>query len=180
MADVVVRATQPTLAAIKLAWWRERLEELDQGKVPSEPRLQTAARELLPRRVSGADLAAIEDGWASLLEQTPDISRVERRGVRLFALGARLLGISSAEDTIDAAGGLFARVDAARRGLVELAPEPTGIPASHIPRRARPLTGLAALAARDLRRGGPPFEHEATPGRAWTLMRHRLTGGFPR
>jgi hypothetical protein len=32
------------------------------------------------------------------------------------------------------------------------------------------------LAARDLRRGGPPFEPEATPGRAAALIRHRLFG----
>ena len=31
MADVVARSTEPTLAAIKLAWWRERLEELRTG-----------------------------------------------------------------------------------------------------------------------------------------------------
>jgi hypothetical protein len=43
------------------------------------------------------------------------------------------------------------------------------------PKRLRPLTGLAALAARDARRS-PPFEPEATPGRSWALIRHRLTG----
>ena len=37
MWDVVARATQPSLAAVKLAWWRERLEDLDEGKVPVEP-----------------------------------------------------------------------------------------------------------------------------------------------
>jgi phytoene synthase len=71
MADVVVRSTQPALGAIKLAWWRERLEELDQGKVPAEPRLQAAAAELLPRGISGAELAGLEDAWSALLEQSP-------------------------------------------------------------------------------------------------------------
>ncbi len=48
-ADVVMRLTQPALAAIKLAWWRERLEEMDKGSVPAEPRLAAVARELLPK-----------------------------------------------------------------------------------------------------------------------------------
>jgi hypothetical protein len=29
-----------------------------------------------------------------------------------------------------------------------------------------------------VRRGGPPFEAEGTPGRAWVLLRHRLTGRY--
>ena len=93
MADVVVRATQPALAAIKLAWWRERLEELDEGKVPAEPRLQQAANELLPRGVTGKMLAGLEDGWAALLEEPPDVLRGELRGAQLFAIGSRLLGV---------------------------------------------------------------------------------------
>src|SRR5919107_5615783 len=76
MADVVTRATEPALAAIKLAWWRERLEELDRGQVPAEPRLQAAAAELLPRGVSGAELAELEDGWATLLDEQPHLDRV--------------------------------------------------------------------------------------------------------
>jgi len=51
MGDVVARSTQPALAAVKLAWWRERLEELDQGVVPDEPRLQSAAQNLLFRGI---------------------------------------------------------------------------------------------------------------------------------
>ena len=51
MGDVVARATQPALGAVKLAWWRERLEELDQGMVPAEPRLRAVAEQLLPRGV---------------------------------------------------------------------------------------------------------------------------------
>ena len=43
LGDVVAKATEPALAAIKLAWWRERLEELDSGQAPAEPRLKAAA-----------------------------------------------------------------------------------------------------------------------------------------
>jgi 15-cis-phytoene synthase len=179
MADVVLRSTQPALGAIKLAWWRERLEELDAGKVPAEPRLRNAANELLPRGVTGAALAKLEDGWATLLEEAPDAERACDRGACLFRLGARLLKSELDDATIGVAGRLFAGIDLARRGLMDIPRESPGRRWPTIPRPARPLTALAALAVRDLRRGGPPFEREATPGRAWAVMYHRLTGRFP-
>lgn len=166
MGEVVARATQPALAAIKLAWWRERLEELDEGKAPAEPRLQSAARELLPRGIKGAELARIEPGWAALLQEKPEAGAALERGVKLFALAARLLGLAEASDE---AGRLYAAGTLARRGLL---PNPPVIESGPIRRALRPLTGLAALARRDLRRTEP----EGTPARAWTLIRHRLTG----
>ena len=174
MADVVTRSTQPSLAAIKLAWWRKRLEELDQGKLPAEPRLQAAAAELLPRGISGAELAEIEDGWAALLQETPDAERALDRGAKLFELGARLLD-GEAPGLLAPAGRLYAAGSLQRRGLA-----PAGAsaitPLQRVPSAYRCLTGLAALARRDLHRR----EAEATPGRAWTLLRHQLTGRFPR
>ena len=174
MGDVVARSTQPALAAIKLAWWRERLEELDEGKVPAEPRLQAAVAELLPRGVTGTRLAALEAGWATLLEQEPDPDVALDRGAALFRLAAQLLS-PDAPKVVETAGTIYA---AARLRRLGLAPEGLlDIPeVSRIPLVLRPLTGLAALAVRDLRKERPPFELEATPGRAWTLLRHRLTG----
>ena len=176
MCDVVAKATEPALAAIKLAWWRERLEELDEGKVPAEPRLQAAARELLPRGITGQSLAGLEDGWATLLEEQPDVERVGNRGAGLFEMASRML--ASTDPQIEAAGRLYAqenvrrcRVMAGHRPMDEL-----NQLADHcFPRRLRPLTALAALAARDTRRQS--VEPEATPGRALALLRHRLTGG---
>lgn len=169
MGDVVARATEPSLAGIKLAWWRERLEELDQGKVPAEPRLQAAAAELLARGISGAMLAELEAGWAELLVQQPDPERVLARGHVLFAIGARLLDADFS--SLMSAGRLFAAGNLQRRGL--------GVPGAFVvtdlprfPRRLRPLTALAVLARRDLHRREP----QATPGRAWALLCHRLTG----
>lgn len=176
LGDVVARAADPALAAIKLAWWRERLQELDEGTAPAEPRLQAAARELLPRGLSGTRLAGIEDGWALLLDENPDVERAAKRGARLFDMASGLLG--TADPLIEPAGELFALADFRRRGLVA-GQHPLSLDrlASHrFARELRPLTALAALAVRDLHRGGPPFEPEATPSRAWALIRHRLTG----
>jgi len=172
---VVARATEPALGAIKLAWWRERLEELDQGVVPAETRLRTAAAELLPRGIRGADLAGLEDGWATLLDEEPDVERLLERGARLFALGGRLLGAS--DPLLNAAGRLYAYESYRSSGSAPLhwpTEELHRLSAHRFPKPLRPLTALAALAARDARRR--VFEPEATPGRSWTLIRHRLTG----
>jgi len=176
MGDVVARASEPALAAIKLAWWRERLEEIDDGKVPAEPRLQAVAAELVARGVSGAELGELAEGWSGMLHDPADEAPMSGQGTRLFRIGARLLNIEFDDATLGVAGRLFARAAAARRGLLDPVPGSAVRGGPKIARKARPLTALAALAARDLRKGGPPFEPEATPGRAWTLLRHRLTG----
>ena len=168
MGEVVAQSTQPALGAIKLAWWRERLEELDQGKVPAEPRLQAAANELLSRGLRGSDLAALEDGWLALLEQPINAGRASDRGAILFGLAARL--IADPAPDLAGAGRLYAQGSLRRRG-VELAGVEQN-PVQPVSVRFRCLTGLAALAKRDLHHREP----EGTPARAWTLFRHRLTG----
>ena len=176
MADVAAKAREPALGAIKLAWWRERLQALDAGAVPPEPRLQAALAELLPRGISGAALAELEDGWAALLEPEVDGERIGNRGVRLFAAAASLLG--GGDPLLGTAGRLYAAEQVRRRGLAAESPRPTDalqrLAGHRFARPVRPLTALAALAARDARRNSP--EAEATPGRALALIAHRLTG----
>jgi len=175
MGDVVARASEPALAAIKLAWWRERLQELDAGKAPAEPRLQAAADQLLPRGVTGAALSKFEEGWATLLEPQPDIEQVGSRGGQLFGLASRMLGDTDA--LIPVAGRLYARQSVRRRGLSEHCSmdETVQLAGHRFSRTLRPLTALARLAARDARRGAV-LEPEGTPSRAWALIVHRLTG----
>lgn len=178
LGAVVASANEPVLAAVKLAWWRENLEQLDTAAPTAEPRLQAAARDLLPRGVSGADLAALEECWALLLQaddRQAFMRGVAARGPALFALAARLLGLTM-DEQLEQAAQAFAAADLGRRRILDLVPLATRRAQLSSPRRARPLTVLAALARRDMRRGGPPFEPEATPGRAWTLIWHRLTG----
>ena len=171
LAEVALTASQPALGAIKLAWWRDSLQKLDSAPPPAEPRLQAVARELLPRGISGARVAQLEDGWLALLEEVPSWNRVVERGAVLFGIGGALLG---ADTELAAAGRAWAGADLARRtGERQWLGEPEI--GGHCPRRARPLTVLAALALRDQRRGWPP-EPEATPQRSWTILRHRVTG----
>jgi len=173
MGDVVARSTEPALAAIKLAWWRERLDELA-AKVPAEPRLKFAAEALLPRGITGGQLAAIEPGWATLLEVEPDPGLVAERGRVLFAIGAQLL--QSDADVSDA-GALYALASVGRRGMPqffiparELLPRLAG---RRFPRQLRPLTMLARAAARDLR---DEVEPEGSPARLTAMLGHRWSG----
>ncbi len=176
LAEIVATSTQPALGAIRLAWWREALARLDTGPPPPEPRLQAAAAELLPRGISGARLAELEDGWATLFDEEPDFVRIGERGRKLFDIAAGLLG--GADPLLGVAGRLYATEAARRAGFLA-----RGSPRAEIghlaghrfPRRLRPLTALARLAARDAKQS-PAIEAEATPARAAALLSHRLFG----
>jgi len=183
-ADVVATSSDPALGAIRLAWWRERLEELDVQEAPAaEPRLRAIQRQLLGRGITGRELSKLEDAWLPLLEPFPWGDRVAEglrlRGQILFGIGARLLAgkASDAEE----AGALWSLADGAahcsdpasrdylqghaRQALDELP--------SSLPPEVRPLTVLAALVAHDLRGG-------SRIGRVGAALRHRMRGSVPR
>lgn len=175
MAEVVTTSTQPALGAIRLAWWREALERLAISPAPPEPRLQAAAGELLTRGITGKAMAAMEDGYASLLEEQPDADRVAASGTALFACAAKLL--EADDPNLAAAGALHGYARAVRLGKMAF-PEETGLSelaGYRVPHSLRPLTGLTRLAARDIRQA-PEIEHEATPGRAVALLSHKMFG----
>ena len=167
-----------------MAWWRERLEELDVADPPvGEPRLRAIKHQLVERGITGLELSELEDAWLPLLEPFPWEERIadglRLRGRILFGIGARVLGERA--DETKAAGALWSLVDgathcsdaesrdylcrAAREAVVNL----PRIQPSHV----RPLTVLAALAAYDLRPGG-------RLGRVGVALAHRLRGIMPR
>ncbi len=101
LADVVATTSEPALGAIRLAWWRERLEELDTGKPPpGEPRLSAISRQLIDRGITGKELSQLEDGWLALLDPFPwneaQAEALRLRGRILFGIGARLARRSAA------------------------------------------------------------------------------------
>lgn len=175
-AEIVAGTTEPHVGAIRLAWWREALERLDTQDPPAEPRLQAIADHCLPFDLSGATLAAIEDGYMTLLEEHPDSGRIGRAGAQMFRAIAGLIGHDDA--MLDRAGALamLARV----RGFCSSDVKPAAM--DHLQalgghsfaKPLRPLTLLARLAARDFLRREP--EPEGTPGRAFAMLSHRLSG----
>ncbi len=164
------------MGAIRLAWWREALKKLDHSDPPAEPRLSAIAAECLPRGVSGAMLSEIEDGYATLLDPEPDLDRISRSGAALFGAIALLL---DAEDPKLADAGALAML-ARVRGLSSEDVKPAALEKMRALRGhrfaapLRPLTILARLAARDFLRR--VVEAEATPGRAFAMLSHRLSG----
>ena len=191
MADVVRSTREPMLGPIRLAWWRERLEELaTTGAAPAEPRLQKVERELLPRGVSGRDLAGLEAGWLRLFDPFPwsveTSEAIWLRGNLLFGLGARLVG--QANEQVQVAGGLWALVDVARHCsdadsrkmlLRQARTFAQRLCGTRFSSPVRALSALAAVAIRDCRHG-EPLEAEGTPGRAAVMLMHRFTGRLPR
>lgn len=173
-ADVVATSSDPNLGAIRLAWWRERLEELDQGQgPPAEPRLQAVARDLLPFGVTGGELSELEDAWLPVLHNDSLAEGLKLRGRILFRVGARLLGADAAQG--DAPGEFWSLIDGARfcgndDTAKDLAAEARSIVRPRAASRLRPLTVVAALAGTDgsgLRRG-------------LAALAHRYRGTYPR
>src|SRR5215210_659827 len=191
MGDVVRTTSEPMVGQIRLAWWRERLEELDSAMdAPAEPRLQAVQKELIPRGVAARDLAGLERGWVRLFDPFPwDVGTAEAiwfRGRLLFALGAQLL--ARTDDAIESAGGIWALVDAARHCsdgesrsmlIAQARTFAKGLGGTRFPASLRPLSMLAALAIRDAFRS-EPFEAEGTPARAAAMLAHRVSGRLKR
>ena len=175
---------EPMIARIKLAWWREALERLDRGPAPAEPVLRDVETHLLPA-VTGAELAAMEEGWTALagseVLSAGDLrSYAERRGGLLFRYTARLLGAEV--DGLEPAGEAWALVDLARHCAtaedsdVALAAARERRGPRRWPPRLRALGMLAALATRDSDPARAPWEPKGSPARMWRMLRHRITG----
>src|SRR5688572_9738467 len=117
LGSVLATGSEPMISRIRLAWWRESLEKLDRERPPAEPVLEAVARHVLPAGVSGAELAAMEEGWAALLSTEPlgpeELElHAKARGGKLFDQAARLLGDESA--AVTGRGEDWALVDLAR------------------------------------------------------------------
>lgn len=166
-----------------MAWWRERLEELDTGAEPAgEPRLRAIRRQLIGRGISGLELSKLEDAWLPLLEPFPWTENVadglRLRGRVLFGAGARLFGGDQSQ--AEPAGALWSLVDGAthcsnadsRHFLCAAARTQLAEVPDRLSAKIRPLTILAALAAYDLRSGG-------RLGRVGVAVAHRLRGTIP-
>src|SRR5688572_23857081 len=101
---VLATGSDPMISRIRLAWWRESLDRRGRERPPAEPLVGAVARHVLPAGVGGAELAAMEGGWAALLSPEPlgpeELElHAKARGGKLFDHAARLLGDDSAAVT---------------------------------------------------------------------------------
>ena len=185
LAAVLTGGRDPLLSQIKLAWWRDALEQLDTGgRPPAEPVLEAVAALVLPLGVTGTELSAMELGWTLLLTPDPlmpdELNRFAKaRGGLLFRYSARLLGGESAG--VESGGEAWALIDLARHSGSEVDAEAAIAAAAarrwgKWPSRLRPLGMLAALAARDAARGAGGWEIQGAPARMLRMLQVRLLG----
>ena len=189
-ADVIATSTDPNLGAIRLAWWREQLEKLDDGDPPAEPRLLAVAASLVPRGVTGKALSELEDAWLSLLQPLPwgeaQAEGLRLRGRILFGIGAELLGWKAKDG--EAVGALWSLVDGARHcsdvaSRLFLLDQARGaiaqLPQQRPAKALRGMTVLAALAAHEVLRNRP-LDLGGDLGRVVVATVHHVRGTLPR
>lgn len=182
LGETVRAARDPMLGQIRLKWWHDALAELDGKPPPSEPVLESVARDVLTDGVRGAKLAAIAQAWAELFGAELDDEALERFAVRgrvLFALAGRISG-ADRRDPLELAGEGWALSDLAcglsdpvevktARGRAQLALD--AALAKRWSRNARALGAMAHLARLDL-----AGSREGSPRRVGRLLWHRLSG----
>ncbi|HEY0028257.1 MAG TPA: squalene/phytoene synthase family protein [Allosphingosinicella sp.] len=185
LAAVLTGGRDPLLSQIKLAWWRDALEQLDTGgRPPAEPVLEAVAALVLPLGITGTELSAMELGWTLLLTPDPltadELNRfAAARGGLLFRYSACLLGGESAD--VEAGGEAWALIDLARHSGSEVDAEAAIAAAAarrwgKWPSPLRPLGMLAVLAARDAARGAGGWEIQGAPTRMLQMLKVRLLG----
>jgi 15-cis-phytoene synthase len=157
LARIGAQASEPVIAQIKLAWWRDQFARGPESWPAGEPLLsQLAALELDHGR-----LAALVDGWEALLvSETIDAGVIASfaagRGAA-WAAAAGAVGESRWEAAADAAGRAWALADIALAFPEEPGKAAMAVAAATLadrpgpfPRSLRPLAVLEALTHRAL------------------------------
>lgn len=178
-AKFVFTASEPILAQMRLAWWRDRFAQSPQDW----PVGNALLADLSGWGAQAAELGALVDGWEALLGELPlgpDAFRsyCEGRAAGWLAL-ARTHRLRVDPDGVVAAASRWALADAAAalgdaesaetaREIGRAAPAPGALP-----KALRPLAVLDTLAARSLRTGTEPLSR---PGDLLAVLRRGLIG----
>jgi len=149
LARAVGRASEPVLAQVRLAWWRERLSELGRAGPAGEPLLASIHQQW---GATSQELATLADGWEELSGEPPLSSDAigafaDGRGKAMEAF-ARLVGEGDHAPAAGAAGRRWALADFAAFTQEESGRERAREIARTIPDislRARALRGVAVL-----------------------------------
>ena len=170
VAGVVRGAREPILGQMRLAWWRDRLNEAPGGSPRGEPLLAA----LEPWDGHRQALVALVDGWEVLLGEAPLSAEAlagfaEGRGAVCAAL-AEMLGAGAADAARMGRGWGLGDLAGHLSHPDELAAA-RDLAAAHdwahvrLPRALRPLAVLHGLARRRVR------GHATGPGAFFTAMR---------
>jgi phytoene synthase len=181
LANVLRSSSEPMLAQIRLAWWRDMLARDAADRPSGEPLLAL----IKAWGDETAGLIELVDGWERLVEP----ERLGEDAVRAFCRGrgeacaslARVTDCLGAQDDAQRAGEGWALADlAARLSDPGEREEAARLMAQHgwtriaLPRALRPLAILHGLAASAARRSGELSEPE--PGSALLAVRIGLFG----
>ncbi len=164
LADAVRQASEPIIAQLKLAWWRDRFAQSPTEWPKGEPLLERLAQWHDARDADVSRFGALVDGWEALLADRPFASET----IAAFAQGraeawsAVALALDEAPHLAMRPALLSAHADLAQFG--SSAEEALGIrnaaqdalrsSANWMPRALRPFAVLGVLGERSLRSEG--------------------------
>jgi phytoene synthase len=157
LADVVRTTTEPQIGMIRLAWWRDSVQDAR----TSEPVLAAVAAAALDT----GGLAALAEAHMDVL----DGAEIGESGAQLFGCAAVLLGAESGAELAEA-GRFWAQANARRWGAQVAVSRPDKM---RFAPAIRPVTALAAVARRD---AAGKREPRGAAGRQFAILRHVLTG----
>lgn len=182
LADAVRQASEPIIAQMKLAWWRDRF-----AQPPSEwPKGEPLLARLTAWNADVSQLGALVDGWEALLAEGPladdTIIAFSEGRADAWAVAAEALD-EPGPPPPDHAGLLWSYADLAQHwSSAEDADRVRALARSHsllakaqprLPRGLRPFAVLGALGARSLRLGQPIL---AGPGDFLAAVRAGMLG----
>ena len=160
LAGIVRAASEPMLAQLRLAWWRDRLQA-DPATWPAREPVLSA---LAPFGAMHRAMAGLVDGWEAMLGEAPIdpacLARLAEARGHGFAALAMQLGAQAAQDEARRMGANWALADLAA-GLSHPAERQAAREAlalrdwraGRLPRGLRTLAVLHGLAARAVKSG---------------------------
>lgn len=193
LGGIVASTKEMMIGAMRLAWWREAIEQLGKGeRAPDEPVLQALFEHGYGQSAAkAADLSLMTDGWLSLLEveEQDDYSLTgyaRHRGGRLFTQAGQLMSEqSSNKEILQLHGEGWALADFARRtgspsgkqlalklaekAFSKLENEP------RLSRHMRPLIILSTMARHDVKKGCEAIQ-PGSPMRQLKILKAGLLG----
>lgn len=190
LESVPANVSQPLLGEIRLAWWREAIEELFEGGPPrSHPALEGLAAPLAAGRFDRSALDAMIDARVEALDDPQGLgaaSRLDRTGGAVARLAARRLHETADLSVAGAAGRAWAAAVLVRRATrtgVEVDPRlcaalVSDLDAARAGAAALPAASFPAVAhatfARAYAAGRTPSELEKRLRLTWAVATGRI------